>query len=138
MGIIFIIERLILQLFYHPWIIIILILGAVALVLYMKFDDAHRYRTTKEAPLQGRVTPLGNGILYLLVKGASAPKEASQTLRGFASVQELYDYVYIKFGEAAFERIQIYRPGSDTPTEFVRCDDETDEGNRERLKALLN
>ena len=83
------------------------------------------------------------GVLHLVARGATEPQGQSKIplmsrLRNFETADEVYEYVYKKFDEAAFEKILVHKLGTDTHVEFVYNAEETDDANLARLKALIS
>jgi hypothetical protein len=121
----------------RPWTFVAFLVLLAGVFLYFGLEQSLRARKTKTLPFQAMTGSKYPGILFVFCPGTKDTALGLLTLLGFESPEALYDFVYKKFDEAAFEKILIHRVGSAEPAEFVRAPDRSDAENLQRLQALL-
>ena len=120
------------------------VLGALVLaatVLYILYlVRQHKREVARKlgaGSIQSMTVSNEAGILHLVPEGGSPPGNIQSRLRSFLSVDDVYQYVYQKYGEALFSRLLIHLPGVTEPVEFIRGDNEDDDTNLARLQRIF-
>ncbi len=126
-----------------PQIVLLVVLIVVGVIALIVIGEQRKKKTLQKAAFQGLTFGDEMGVLHLVARGATEPQGQSKIplmsrLRNFETADEVYEYVYKKFDEAAFEKILVHKLGTDTHVEFVYNAEETDDANLARLKALIS
>jgi hypothetical protein len=113
-------------------------LVVVGIIGYIVLVETRRKRQFSAAAYQG--ITLNNdekGILHLLERGVPKLPNVLMAMRTFETAEQVYQYVYKEFGEAAYDRLVIHRAsGADTVT-FVHDAQQSDEENTARLQEMM-
>jgi hypothetical protein len=117
-------------------VVIIATVCILGLILYVVLAEIKRNRTLRQSKFQA-VTCLNEaGICHLISQESKMPDGVIAQLLAFDTAEEIYDYVYKKFGEAAFEKLVIHRKERENAT-FTHDDTQTEAENIARLNDLL-
>nr|WP_309685554.1 hypothetical protein [Armatimonas sp.] len=129
--------RMIVLWLIRPWTFFVF-LGVIGVIfLYFMVDHARQEKRVKKFPFQAKTNPKHSETVFLFCPGAKDTTTFLVPLRGFSSAEEIYDYLYKKFDEPAFQNVRIYRANSTESEAFDHSPEQSDADNLERLRQLL-
>jgi hypothetical protein len=119
-----------------PFVITVSVI-IVSLIGYVIFKEVRKERHMRKNKMIIARMPIPTGdtkAFYLFIGGVKETEGISP--QGFDNAEEVFHYVYKKYGEAIYETLVIHRAGKEKAT-FTHDDTQTETENIAHLNDLL-